>query len=274
MTSLDPMSTTAPWQVLTCNNPSPMTLEGTNTYLLGAAGADDVVVVDPGPADHPEHLQAILDAASRRSVQQILITHRHADHLGAAAALADLSGAPVRSFDPELCRSPRPGGGEARNSSPAPLRDGERITAGGVDIEVLHTPGHTADSVCFWLPQHRVMLTGDTILGRGTSMVDYPDGTLADYFATLARLQSYGDVPLLPGHGSQQPDLAAAAARYEAQRRQRLNELHELLKQHPKHTPAQLAELIYGPRSGVQEHVILQLINAQLDYLNSDYLNS
>lgn len=149
-------------RVLTCDNPSPMTLTGTNTYLLGTDAAPEIVVIDPGPEGHPEHYEAIMQAAGGQPIGLIAVTHRHHDHFGGAAGLAEATGAPVRAFDPALC------------SGAAALRPGERFDASGVEVEVLHTPGHTSDSVCFWLPQAEAMITGDTILGEGTTMLDYP----------------------------------------------------------------------------------------------------
>ncbi|NKX49103.1 MBL fold metallo-hydrolase, partial [Arthrobacter deserti] len=134
-------------------NHGPMSLDGTNSYLIGAPGSAGVVVVDPGPLDEP-HLQA-LAAAGR--VEQVLITHHHIDHTEAGERFHELTGAPVRALDPAFCH-----GGE-------PLAGDEEFEAAGVRIRVLATPGHTADSVCLHLPGDGPagsVLTGDTILGR------------------------------------------------------------------------------------------------------------
>ncbi|HSO16959.1 MAG TPA: MBL fold metallo-hydrolase, partial [Arthrobacter sp.] len=149
-------------------NPGPMSLHGTNSYVIAAPGAAGTVVVDPGPLDEP-HLQELARAGA---VELILITHRHADHTAAAARFSELTGAPVRAMDPAHCH-----GG-------SPLADGEVIHAAGAEIRVVATPGHTSDSVCFHLPDDGAqgsVLTGDTILGLGTTVLDYPDGTLGDY---------------------------------------------------------------------------------------------
>ncbi|BAS17492.1 beta-lactamase-like protein 2 [Arthrobacter sp. Hiyo8] len=146
-------------------NPGPMSLDGTNSYVIAAPDAAGVVVVDPGPLDE-SHLAAL---AAAGPVELVLITHRHKDHTEASEVFHELTGAPVRAADPAYCH-----GGE-------PLRGGEVIEAGGVEIRVLATPGHTSDSVCFHLPgdgPDGSVLTGDTILGRGTTVLDYPDGRL------------------------------------------------------------------------------------------------
>ncbi|GAB3186391.1 MBL fold metallo-hydrolase [Nesterenkonia suensis] len=291
------MTTTSVTRLL-CENPSPMTLEGTTTYLLG--GRDAAVVVDPGPADHPDHLQAVLAALGERPVAQILVTHRHRDHTGAVPALAQATGAPVRGIDSGQCRAGSDG------LDPGPLADGERIDLGGNTAEVLHTPGHTSDSMCLFLPRAQLvdesgderlgrapsgpvamMLTGDTILGRGTTMLDHPDGTLTDYLASLERLAALGDTPgevlLLPAHGPAQPSLAGAARSYLAHRHERLDQVRSLLATTSAGTSPQsdtgpasagdrpaaeeLGRLLYGERSPLPAQVTTKIAAAQLDHL-------
>lgn len=208
-------------RVLLAPNPGPMTLDGTNSYLLSGNGGDSVVVVDPGPLDD-DHLAALAGAGP---VELILITHRHHDHTEGAAALAAATGAVVRAADPAFCLGA------------APLRDGETLTAADLTIEVLATPGHTADSVCFLLPPEpgappggpRPVLTGDTILGRGTTVLAPPDGSLRDYLGTLRILAALGPGPVLPAHGPQLPDLEAVALEYLAHREQRLDQIRAAL---------------------------------------------
>ncbi|AIY03570.1 Zn-dependent hydrolase [Arthrobacter sp. PAMC 25486] len=194
-------------------NPGPMTLDGTNSYVLAAPDAAGVVVVDPGPLLEG-HLAELAGAGA---VELILITHHHGDHTDGSARLHELTGAPVRAALPEFCH-----GGTA-------LFDGELIQAGGLTIEVLATPGHTSDSLCFVLNNdggHGLVLTGDTVLGRGTTMLDHPDGKLGDYLASLERLRQLGSLTgsmvVLPGHGPVLPDLSAAVLGYQAHRRERL----------------------------------------------------
>lgn len=172
------------------DNAGIMTLDGTNTWILRAPGASGAVVVDPGPSD-PEHLDAVLDAAGE--VELVLFTHWHHDHTEAIDVLHERTGAPARAADEQWCRDADP------------LLDGERIAAGGLVIEVVSTPGHTADSTCFLLPEDGSLLTGDTILGRGTTIVAHPDGALRPYLDSLARIRQLVDegvvTRLLPGHG-------------------------------------------------------------------------
>lgn len=213
---------------LTAPNPGPMTLDGTNSWLLGAPGQEDVVVVDPGPADRG-HLAAL--AAAGRTVLT-LVTHRHADHTEAVDDFHALTGAPVRGFLPEFCRDA------------PPLTDRETIEAAGCRIRVLHTPGHTSDSVSFHLPDDAPagadgpgtggspgsVLTGDTILGRGTTMLDHPDGSLGDYLRSLQRLAVLGRALVLPAHGDVRDDVEAVCEELLEHRMERLAEVREALR--------------------------------------------
>ncbi|GAB3536095.1 MBL fold metallo-hydrolase [Arthrobacter tecti] len=197
-------------------NPGPMSLDGTNSYLLTAPSSGTVVVVDPGPLDEP-HL-AELQSAGR--VELVLITHHHRDHTEASARFHEVTGAPVRAFDPAYCH-----GG-------APLLDGESLVAAGVRIEVLATPGHTADSVCFHLPDDGPtgsILTGDTVLGRGTTVLGCPDGTLGDYLRSLDLLEALGDAVVLPAHGPVLPSIGEVARAYRAHRMERLDQIRAAL---------------------------------------------
>jgi glyoxylase-like metal-dependent hydrolase (beta-lactamase superfamily II) len=153
-------------------------------------------------------------------VELVLITHRHPDHTEAAARFHELTGAPVRAADPGHCH-----GGEQ-------LRGGEVLHAAGVDIRVLATPGHTSDSLCFHLPAdgpHGSVLTGDTILGRGTTVLDYPDGRLGDYLTSLDLLEALGPATLLPAHGPVLPATDAVCREYRAHRFMRLDQIRAAL---------------------------------------------
>lgn len=197
-------------------NPGPMSLDGTNSYLIASPDSQAVVVVDPGPLDEA-HLAA-LQSAGR--VELVLITHHHRDHTEASARLHELTGAPVRALDPEYCH-----GGNS-------LADGEVLSAAGVRINVLATPGHTADSLCFHLPDDGPsgsVLTGDTILGRGTTVLCYPDGTLGDYLRSLDALESLGNAKVLPAHGPSLANLGDVARAYRNHRFQRLDQVRAAL---------------------------------------------
>ena len=239
-------------------NPGPMSLGGTNSYLIGAPGAAGTVVVDPGPLDET-HLQAL---AGDGQVELILITHRHADHTAAAARFSELTGAPVRAADPAHCH-----GGP-------PLKDGETIFAAGADIRVLATPGHTSDSLCFHLPQdgpHGSVLTGDTILGTGTTVLDYPDGTLRDYLESLDRLERLGPATVLPAHGPVLPALDAVARAYREHRQGRLGQIRAALAAlgADAGSSATVTDAVYADVDSSVRRAAELSVAAQLDYLRN-----
>lgn len=240
--------------VLVARNPGPMTLEGTNTWLLGRP--DSLVVVDPGP-DDGGHLERIVSAGT---VELVLVTHRHHDHTEGAARLYELTGAPVRAADVEHCH----GGGR--------LRGGESIEAGGLRIDVLTTPGHTSDSVSLLVddPDVPAVLTGDTILGRGTTVVAHPDGLLVDYLASLRRLSAVGDRLVLPGHGPELPSIEAVAAAYLAHREQRLEQIREALgRLGPEASARAIVEDVYADVDHSVWDAAELSVMAQLDYLRT-----
>ncbi len=164
---------------------------------------------------------------------------------------------PVRAADPSLCL-----GGD-------PLADGEVLAAAGVEVQVLATPGHTSDSVCLVLDAGPV-LTGDTILGRGTTVVAYPDGALGPYLDSLARLRELGDRLVLPGHGPELPSLAAVAEQYLAHRRERLDQVRAALATLGADASArQIVEHVYADVDRSVWWAAELSVQAQLDYLRT-----
>lgn len=193
--------------VVLAPNPGPMTLDGTCTWVLRAPAHQGCVVVDPGPL-HEGHLTAV---AAQGPVEVVLLTHGHADHSQGARRLAALTGAPVRALDP------------AHRLGEEGLGEGDVVAAAGLELRVLATPGHTSDSLSFVLPD--AVLTGDTVLGRGSTVVAHPDGVLGDYLASLRRLRELGDLTVLPGHGPELVSAGVAAEHYLAHRAQRLEQV-------------------------------------------------
>jgi glyoxylase-like metal-dependent hydrolase (beta-lactamase superfamily II) len=182
-------------------NPGPFTLEGTNTWIVGA---DPAVVVDPGPDDE-DHVRAVLREAG--SVGAVLVTHGHPDHAPAAGRLGALAGAPVMAF--------RPGEGQRR------LHDEQLVSVGGVHLRVLFTPGHTADHVVFLAEGTGAMFTGDSVLGRGTTIIDPSEGNLAQYLQSLRRMREARPRVIYPGHGPTVFDAVGKIREYEAHRAER-----------------------------------------------------
>lgn len=262
MTTLRPVTEQASIQL--APNPGPMTLDGTNSYVLRADPSGPVVVVDPGPED-AGHLAAL---AGSGTVELILITHQHSDHTEGAETLHRLTGAPVRAANRSYCHD-----GEV-------LSGGERITVGDLVIEVIATPGHTADSVCFHLPDDGpagAVLTGDSVLGRGTTVIGIPDGTLGDYLASLRTLAALGPCRVLPAHGPDLPDLAAVCTEYLAHRQERLDQVRAALASLNRTADdadgagltAAVTDAVYGDVDPAVRFAAEHSVAAQLAYLRS-----
>ncbi|HEY0159597.1 MAG TPA: MBL fold metallo-hydrolase [Thermoanaerobaculia bacterium] len=193
---------------LTAPNPGPLTLTGTQTYLLG-----DTAVLDPGPAIGP-HIEAILAAMPR--LDTILITHRHADHAPAAVPLKKATGATIVA--------PR----NVLDETNLLVTGGERITVDGVTIEVIATPGHTNEHVCY-LTAEGDLFTGDTILGSGTTAIFPPDGHMGDYLRSLELLRSRAPRRIYPAHGPVREDAVALIDEYIAHRLERERQVLEAI---------------------------------------------
>ncbi|WP_328361936.1 MBL fold metallo-hydrolase [Mycobacterium sp. NBC_00419] len=240
--------------VLLCNNPNVMTLEGTNTWVLRGRGSDEMVIVDPGP-DDDQHLATL---AGLGTIALVLISHKHEDHTGGIDKLVDMTGATVRSV----------GSGFLRGLG-GPLTDGEVIDAAGLRITVMATPGHTADSLSFLIDD--AVLTADTVLGRGTTVIDDEDGSLTQYLDSLRRLQGLGRRRVLPGHGPELDDLAAVSAMYLAHREERLEQVRAALRALGEDATArQVVEHVYTDVDEKLWDAAEKSVRAQLDYLRAD----
>jgi glyoxylase-like metal-dependent hydrolase (beta-lactamase superfamily II) len=252
----------ASWTTLTTRvlapNPGLMTLDGTNTYVIRRSGAEDAVIVDPGPLDD-DHLRRIEEVGA---ISLILLTHCHPDHAAAASRLSARTAAPVRAADPSLC------------IGAAPLSHGERIVAAGTAIEVMATPGHTADSVCFRLPDdgpRPSVLTGDTILGRGTTVLDGGNGgSLRDYLDTLDRLAALGHETVLPGHGAMRESIADVSIAYRAHRVTRLEQVRAVATEFAASGPPivrAVTDRVYGRLPAAIRTAAEASVAVQLAYL-------
>jgi glyoxylase-like metal-dependent hydrolase (beta-lactamase superfamily II) len=233
-------------------NPGPMTLDGTNSWVLrGDAG---VVVVDPGPS-LSVHLDRLL---SYGRVLLVLLTHGHADHAESAAELGARTDAPVVALDPLLCRHSEP------------FHDLDQLRVDGLPpLTVVATPGHTRDSVCFEIDG--ALLTGDTLLGRGSTMVGDPDGGLAYYLASLRRLaeRSSAETVLLPGHGDPGGSVLEAADRGLAHRVERLEQVRRALGAGAQTAQQVLAE-VYGEVEPGLVSATEATVRAQLAFLSAE----
>jgi glyoxylase-like metal-dependent hydrolase (beta-lactamase superfamily II) len=240
-------------------NPGLMTLDGTNTWVLAEPGARGAVVIDPGPL-HEEHLARVEStvAAVDRQVGLILLTHGHPDHAEGAAEFAARVNAPVQALDPEL------------RLGSAGLADGDVVALDGLELRVVATPGHTADSLSFVLPAEAAVLTGDTVLGRGTSVVAHPDGRLGDYLTSLRRLQALAEAAevssVLPGHGPVLSDARAVLDYYLAHRAERLDAVAAAVRAGDR-TAAEVVRRVYVDVDPALWPAAELSVQAQLDYL-------
>lgn len=239
-------------------NPGIMTLDGTNTWLVAEPGSAAVVVVDPGPDNEP-HLERVRLVAAERGqrIVSIVLTHRHLDHAAGAPRLSELTGAPVRAVDPE------------HRLGSEGLTPGDVVDASGCELRVIKTPGHTSDSVSLHLPADGAVLTGDTVLGRGTAVIA-EDGSLGDYLASLARLRLLADesglLALLPGHGPLLADPAAVLDFYLTHRAERLDEVRAALAAGDR-TPGEIVPRVYAAVDRALWPFAESSVRAQLRYL-------
>lgn len=233
--------------VVLAPNPSYSALEGTNTWIVRGPEDSTSVVIDPGPSDEG-HLNVVNSKATQNggNIALTLLTHRHDDHAAGAKRFYQITGSPVRAVD--LTHN----FGDVKA-----LEGGEFISFEGLTptIEVVSTPGHTSDSVCFFIHSEgrqddsdvEAIITGDTIAGRHTTMISETDGDLGQYLETLRMLHSRGEnKPLLPGHGPDHADLSAMAKKYIDRRELRLQQVKDALAELGEDaTVGQLVDHIY-----------------------------
>ena len=259
MSEIDGMGTERATCVL-ARNPSAMTLQGTNTWIIGEPGAEEVVVVDPGPKDG-KHLHRVVDtvASQGRRVGLVLLTHGHPDHSAGATKFAGLAGerVKVRAFDPR------------HRLGDEGLSEGDVITTGGLELRVMETPGHSDDSLTFWLPADGAVLTGDTVLGYGTTVLE---GKLSDYMGSLDRLRAFsakvGAATILPGHGPKLDDPLAALDYYIDHRRERLAQVEAAVAAGAR-TAREVVERVYIDVDKSLWPAAEWSVQSQLDYLRS-----
>jgi glyoxylase-like metal-dependent hydrolase (beta-lactamase superfamily II) len=226
-------------------------------------------VVDPGPSD-PGHLDAVAEAAA--DVAVVLLTHHHLDHSEAARAFAERVGCGVRALDP------------AYRLGSEGLGEGDVVAVDELEVHVVATPGHTSDSLSFVIPSERSVLTGDTVLGRGTTVVAHPDGQLGAYLGSLDRLHALAEAhevdTIWPGHGPVIESALPALDFYISHRRERLDQVREAMRSlhaaardgvpldHDA-LPRRIVEIVYADVDPVLWPAAELSVRAQLEYLRT-----
>ena len=240
-------------------NPGPMTLDGTNTWILGDPSQGAPVVVDPGPLIS-EHLDLIMDRTGGR-IAEIVLTHRHLDHSESTATLAARAGCGVRAADRDF------------RIGTAGLDANDRIEVPGAVLEVVETPGHTSDSRSLMIIGDdgvTRLLTGDMVLGRGTTVIMHPDGNLGAYLDSLRVMQALvaerGVSEILPGHGPVVTDPAGWLAFYREHRIERLDQVSAALAAGDR-TPEEVVARVYADVDRTVWPAATLSVRAQLSYL-------
>lgn len=208
-------------RVLGCN-PGPMTLQGTNTYLIGTGKRR--VLVDAGQSDVPEYinnLSSVLDSEGCE-LSDIIVTHWHADHIGGVQdILRNLSYVPKVHKYPRLDKPEQ----DIGKIDVIPLVDGQKIDVEGASVEILHTPGHTTDHVVLHVKEENVLLSADCILGEGTAVFE----DLHSYMMSLDKILQIAPAVIYPGHGPIVQDPVSKIEYYIKHRLQRESQIVEVL---------------------------------------------
>jgi glyoxylase-like metal-dependent hydrolase (beta-lactamase superfamily II) len=224
-----------PLKRIRADNPGPFTFDGTVTYILGHL---DQVILDPGP-NVDDHVRALVSQVAGADRVRIVLTHGHPDHAGGVDALRTVLEEAGRPSTEVI------GAGHRLATLPG---DGSVVFDGGALVPV-HTPGHTDDHLCWWWPEAQALFTGDHILGHGdtTWVAEYP-GCVADYLTSLERIRDLDAAVIHPGHGPSLDDPAAAIDRFEAHRRERIDQVREVRRRIPGARGDTLYREVYGDR--------------------------
>jgi glyoxylase-like metal-dependent hydrolase (beta-lactamase superfamily II) len=255
---------------VTAPNASPYTFTGTNSFILGH---DQLALIDPGPED-PVHDAALLAAIRGRTVSAILLTHTHRDHSAAAKSLVQRLGAPLWFGGQHRLSRPlrRFEINPIRNSCDwdlvpdRTLHDGETIAAGDLQLSVHATPGHCANHLAFGVVGTDILFSGDHVMGWNSTLVSVPDGSMADYFASLDKLIALPYRRYLPAHGGEIADGPAHAAALHLHRQMRNEQLLDAVHKGAR-TLGAVVDVIYPTQPAKVRFAARMTMMAHVEYL-------
>jgi glyoxylase-like metal-dependent hydrolase (beta-lactamase superfamily II) len=247
------------------NNPSPFTLYGTGTYILGHGS---VAVLDPGPADSA-HIDAILKATEGERISHVLVTHTHADHSPGCRLLREHTDAPTYGFGPHgsgmLEEGVQTQESADRDFDPdVKVRHGDIVEGDDWSVECVYTPGHTSNHICYQLREDRTLFTGDHVMGWSTSIVSPPDGDMKRYIESLQLLLDRDDARYWPTHGPVITETHRHVEAFIEHRREREVQIldcvrrgvHRIAEMVPQ-MYVEIPEFMYGPAGrSVLAHVV------------------
>lgn len=230
-------------------NPGPFTFDGTWSYVVGGDDGGAAAVIDPGPSDEA-HLSVLAEAVADASRAVVLVTHDHADHAAGARELAHRTGAPLADLEA--------------------VRDGQVFPTSAGPLVAVSTPGHARRHFCFHLPRQGAVFTGDLVLGRGdTTWVGEYRGGVADYLASLDRLEALDARVFYPGHGDPLRDPKEVVGRFRRHRLERIEQVREALAQGGARDPRSVTLRVYGPLPPVVFDMAVEGVEGILDYLSA-----
>jgi glyoxylase-like metal-dependent hydrolase (beta-lactamase superfamily II) len=251
---------------IVANNPSPYTFLGTNTYLVGSG---DIAIIDPGPDDE-RHVQAIAEATKGMRITHILITHSHRDHCDGARALQEALGGEILS-----CGAGAAGlGSDFVDEAFVPdrkIEDGEEVRGRGFALDVLHTPGHAPDHLCFALVGQRTVFTGDHVMGWNTTVIAPPEGNMAKFLGSMQRLLKRHDKIFLPAHGGRILTPQRVVKAYVMHRQWRENTILACLEDGGRTIPQIVAKIHGGLDPELKDAASLSVL-AHLEYLGERHM--
>ncbi len=207
-------------------NPSPFTLHGTGTYIIGEG---NVAVIDPGPADSA-HIDALVRGLAGETITHVLVTHTHMDHSPGCALLRAHTDAPTYAYGPHGAGKLESGvqveeGGDMDFMPDVRVKDGDVIRGDGWSVECVYTPGHTSNHVCFQYREQKALFTGDHVMGWSTSIISPPDGDMGDYLQSLDKLLARDDAIYWPTHGPSIEDPKSFVEKFIVHRQEREDQI-------------------------------------------------